>query len=182
MKVYRNFIYILVFFISFGVFSQENIETEKDEEFHHHSIALFLNHTRINEGFSDGKKNAFSVPSWALNYNYAFNEKWEIGLHNDIIIENFQVESTSGGEIIERKKPITSVIVGIYKITKAFGVEFGGGMEFDKDKNFGLARIGVEYGIEIPKPKLEVLFVMDYDIIFDAYNSFTVGIGIAKLF
>jgi hypothetical protein len=182
MKLNKNFIYVLVIFISFNLYSQEKFETEKAEKFHHHSIAILISHTRINEGFSNGKKNAFSEPSWALNYNYAFNEKWELGLHNDIIIENFQVEKTSGGKIIERKKPITSVIVGGYKITKAFGVELGVGMEFDKDENFELARIGVEYGIEIPEPKLEVLFVIDYDIIFDAYDSFSVGIGIAKLF
>lgn len=166
--------------IGFIGFAQE--EKENSDDFHHHSIAVLINHTTIFKGLKGGEKTAISVPSWALDYSYSFNEKWSLGLHNDIIIENFLIEKSSDGEAIERNTPIASVIVGSYKLTEHFGVELGAGMEFEKDENFVLARIGAEYAIEIPKHNLEVLFALDYDIIFEAYNSFNIGFGIAKLF
>lgn len=173
---------VLPFFILIGFFGFSQDEFEDSEEFHHHSIAVLINHTTIFEGLKGGEKTAISVPSWALDYSYSFNEKWSLGLHNDIIIENFLIEKSSDGETIERNTPIASVIVGAYKLTEHFGVELGAGMEFEKDENFALARIGAEYAIEIPKHNLEVLFALDYDIIFEAYNSFNIGFGIAKLF
>jgi len=166
---------------SLNAYSQEK-ESELHEEFNHHSVSILISHTIITEGIKDGKRSTISVPSWALNYNYRFNEKWSIGWHNDIIIEDFVIEKNSGNEIIERSVPVAALIVGTYKFTKSFGIEIGGGMEFEKNENFGVARIGAEYGIEIPSKNLEVLFAIDYDILFDAYNSFNFGIGIAKLF
>lgn len=166
--------------IGFFSFAQE--EKENPEEFHHHSISILIGHTTIFQGFENGKRKIESEPSWAINYNYAFNEKWAVGLHNDIIIENFVVEKTSGDEILERNTPITSLIVATYKIFNGFRVELGGGLEFDENESFGVARIGAEYGIEITKHNLEVLFSLDYDIVIDAYDGLNIGIGIAKLF
>ncbi|MGK0323852.1 MAG: hypothetical protein ACJAR4_001897, partial [Psychroserpens sp.] len=39
-----------------------------------------------------------------------------------------------------------------------------------------------EYGIEIPIKEMEVIFAFNYDVIFVAYDSFNLGIGIAKKF
>lgn len=167
-------------FITYFGFAQE--EHENSEEFHHHSVSILISHTSIFQGYKEGKRNIQSEPSWALNYNYAFNEKWSIGLHNDIIIETFEVEKTSGNEILERNTPIASVIVGSYELFKGFGIELGAGMEFDENESFGIARIGAEYGIELPKHNLKLLLGLDYDIVIDAYDSINIGFGIAKLF
>ncbi|TYA52406.1 hypothetical protein [Formosa maritima] len=176
----KNLLVLPFLLIGFFGFAQE--EPENSDEFHHHSIAVIINHTTIFQGLIDGEKKAVFVPSWALDYSYSFNEKWALGLHNDIIIENFLIKKYSDGETLERNTPIASVIVGSYKLTKQFGIELGAGMEFDEDENFALARIGAEYAIEIPKHNLEMLFAIDYDLIFDAYSSINIGFGIAKLF
>lgn len=178
MKTLNILICTIILFASLSSFGQE----EESEDFKHHSISVLLSHSIIFEGLENGKKTTISLPSWALNYNYNFNEKWAIGLHNDIIIENFNIEKTSGGETIERSKPITALLVGTYKIAESIGLELGAGMEFEKNENFAVTRIGAEYGIEIPKFNMEVLLGFDYDIIFDAYNSINLGIGIAKKF
>ncbi len=178
MKTLNTLIFAIALLFCLNSFGQE----EESKEFKHHSISVLLSHSIIFEGVENGEKTAVSLPSWALNYNYNFNEKWAIGLHNDIIIEDFVIEKTKDDEIIERSTPIASLIVGTYKITEGLGIEIGAGMEFEKDENFGLARIGAEYGIEIPKFNMEVLLGFDYDIIFDAYNSINLGIGIAKRF
>lgn len=178
MKTLNSLLLAIALFFSLNSFGQE----EESEGFKHHSISVLLSHSVVFEGVENGSKKAISLPSWALNYNYSFNEKWAIGLHNDIIIENFNIEKTKDSEVIERSTPIASLLVGTYKITKGMGIELGGGMEFEKNENFVLARIGAEYGIEIPKLNLEVLIGFDYDIIFDAYNSINLGVGIAKRF
>jgi len=181
MKFIKNILNTIFFFMTFLSYSQEH-KVNEHEEINHHSISFLISHTIITEGIENNEKTLVSVPSWAINYNYSFNEKWAIGLHNDIIIEDFVIEKNKDEEIIERSTPIASIIVGTYKIIEGFGIELGVGMEFEKSENFGVARIGAEYGIEIPNKKLEVLFAIDYDILFDAYNSFNLGIGIAKLF
>lgn len=181
MRPIKKFVFVSFLLMSILGHGQEH-EVEEHEEFNHHSISILISHTLIAEGIKDGEKSIVSVPSWAINYNYRFSEKWAIGLHNDMIIENFVIEKTSDNEIVERSIPIASLLVGSYKITEHFSLEIGGGMEFEKNENFGVARIGAEYGIEIPNKKLEVLLALDYDIIFDAYNSFNIGVGIAKLF
>ena len=172
----------ILFFLCFGVLSYAQEHNESHETSHKHSIGVLLSHSTIFEGVDGGEKSTISVPSWAINYNYILNEKWAIGLHNDIIIESFLIEKTSNGEVIERETPIASIVVGVYKITNNFGIELGAGMEFEREENFGVARLGAEYGIEIPKHKLEVLFGLDYDFIFGAYNTLNIGFGLAKLF
>lgn len=58
------------------------------------------------------------VPSFGLNYTYAISEKWGIGLHNNIILEDFMEKDESGNdsttrsaiekiETIERGRPIS---------------------------------------------------------------------------
>lgn len=173
---------LLLFIYFIGNIQGQDNEGKLANEFHHHSVSILISHTSIFQGYKDGKRNIQSEPSWAVNYNYAFNEKWSIGLHNDIIIESFEVEKTSGNEILERNTPIASVIIGSYEVFEGFGIELGAGMEFDENESFGIARIGAEYGIELPKHNLELLLGLDYDIVIDAYDSFNIGFGIAKLF
>lgn len=181
MSFLKKTICVCLFLASILAYSQEE-ETEIIDEFHHHSVSILISHTSIFQGYKNGKRNIQSVPSWALDYNYSFNEKWSIGLHNDIILESFEVEELSDNKILERETPITTVIVGTYEIFEGFGIELGAGMEFDKNESFGLVRIGAEYGIEIPKHNLEFLLGIDYDVAIDAYDSFNIGFGLAKRF
>ncbi|OZV69952.1 hypothetical protein CA834_04860 [Winogradskyella aurantia] len=148
-----------------------------------HSIGAFISHTYINQGRIDGELKRLSAPSLGLNYNYIFNDKWSFGLHNDIIIESFIVESAnSEEEFIERELPFSTILVGTYKITESLGVAAGAGVEWEKNANFTVVRLGVEYGLELEKESLEVLFVFNYDVLVNAYNSFNFGIGINKFF
>jgi hypothetical protein len=202
---------LFVFFNYTSSFSQETEHnsnstdhelTDKEEhhEGHHkkHAISFVISHTHIKSGVkNDTGDNWIALPSFAINYNYSFNEKWAIGLHNDIIVEEFIVEDKreSGHtetfnkqkneevEIpgIERSRPLASAIMVTFKPFKHIAFLAGGGMEFSKEENFGLIRFGMEFPFHIPN-NWEIFGVTAYDINIDAYNSFTFGIGIAKLF
>jgi hypothetical protein len=194
--------FCIVLFSLNPLFSQENDNDAEhnseihEEHFHKHAVSLIMSHTHIASGIKDGASKWLIVPSIGINYNYNINEKWAIGLHNDLIIEEFEVEDPNSGNHdheafykgyeepiakIERHNPISSAIMVSYKPIEHLALMAGGGMEFSSGENFGVIRFGLEAPFHIPH-NWEVLGSFAYDININAYNSFTLGIGIAKLF
>lgn len=156
---------------------------EAHQEFHRHAIGIFLSHTFISQGVRNNDRDWLVAPSWGLIYNYNLSERWAIGLHNDLIIEEFVVEDRRGNVAdLERSFPFSTAVIGTYRLSEHWALAAGGGAEWEKNDNFGLVRVGAEYGIHIPGIKMEVIFTLNYDILIDAYDSFNIGIGIAKLF
>lgn len=164
--------------------AQEHPEAE--EAFHPHSaLVLVLSHAELFEGRdAEGNKKVLSLPAWGIDYNYWFNPKWALGLHTDIIIEKFEVKKDLEGgddETIERSYPIAPALMGIYKPCRHFSFLLGMGGEFAKEENFVLTRAGMEYGAEI-RNGWEVSGNLSYDFKWNAYDTWTIGIGIAKSF
>lgn len=168
-------------------------ENEDHEEFFHHYIGLSIGHTHISSGISDGETKWLALPSFGVSYVYAFNTRWAIGLHSEMIVEDFLVQgssrenktvrSGSGDDIavIERGRPVAVAVVGIYKIHKHIGLLVGGGMEFSEHEDFGLVKIGAEFPYHFA-PGWEMFGTLSADLKIDAYNSFSFGFGIARLF
>lgn len=207
-----RFIILSILFIVFNCtysFSQETEQNkvnntdhdlsnqEEHHEGHHkkHAISFVISHTHIRSGVKNNSgDNWIALPSLGINYNYSFNEKWAIGLHNDIIIEEFVVEDPNKNsslelhineesevEGIERSHPIASAIMLTYKPYEHIALLVGGGMEFSKEEDFALIRLGLEFPFQIPND-WEIFGALSYDININAYNGFTFGFGIAKLF
>lgn len=170
--------YFLAFNASLGLAQESKSESETFKP--HHSISILLGHTHLREGEVDGEKKWLALPSFGLDYNYQFSEKWSIGLHNDMVIENFKVENTEN-EIIERTRPIASLLMAGYKPGKHFTYQAGLGGEFAKEENLFVSRIGVEYGLELPD-EWEFLVNGIYDIKWNTYDSFGLSLGVAKKF
>ena len=166
---------------------------EDHEEFFHHFIGLSIGHSHISSGISNGETKWLALPSFGISYVYAFNTRWAIGLHNEVIVEDFVVQSSrlepstvrsgSDGDIavIERGRPIAVAVVGIYKIHKHIGLLAGGGMEFSEHEDFGLVKIGAEFPYHFA-PGWEMFGTLSADFKIDAYNSFSFGFGVARLF
>lgn len=158
-----------------------------------HVLSASINHTLIFGGATEtGESTNITLPSFGLNYTYFFNHKWAIGLHNDIILEDFFVKeessqlsrsSSEGGEtaVIERGTPIAACIMGIYKPLPYLGLMAGFGREFSSHEDFTVIRFGIEAPYHLPK-NWELFGVLTYDINIDAYQSLTYGLGIGKLF
>jgi len=171
---------ILIFFLvaSAGCIAQEIIE----ENFRpHHQLGLVLSHSHVFEGIdAEGKRSVLSLPAWGFDYSYLFHSKWAIGLHTDLIIEKFKVERNLGNkETIERSYPVAPAIMGIYKANHHWNFLFGMGGEFAKEENFVINRLGIEYAAELHKG-WEVFGTFGYDFRWNAYDTWTLGIGIAK--
>lgn len=156
-------------------------ETEKETFHPHHQLGLVLSHAHVFEGIDDnGNQSVLSLPSWGFDYNFILHPKWGIGLHTDLIVEEFKVEKTfKDREVIERSYPIAPAVMGIFKPSEHWSFLLGMGGEFAKEENFVLTRLGVEYGVEISNG-WEVIGSFGYDFKWDAYDTWTLGIGISK--
>ena len=172
MKKIGITLFLMSHFLFFG--QEKEVEVFKK----HHTLGFMLSHTNVSQGVNDGEKTWLSLPSFALDYNYVFSSKWSIGVHNDVIIEKFIVETNNSTEL-ERSTPIASVAVIGYKPWEHFTLEVGLGGEFAKEENLALTRLGLEYSLEMGKD-WEFISNFVYDIKWNAYDSFSIGVGVAK--
>jgi len=115
-----------------------------------------------------------------LAYNRELSDKFLIGLHGDIILSDFLVEK-SDNEFAERDVPVSLLLVGTYKVVSRLGIEFGAGVEFSKEENLEMAKIGLEYSHPITNG-FEILANFGYDFIFETYNSYNIGLGVGRRF
>jgi hypothetical protein len=166
---------------------KETDETNEEEAFTpHHKLGIILGHAQVFQGRDDnGKRQALSLASWGIDYDYQFSRKWSVGLHTDIITEKFKVETNSltggQGEIIERSYPIAPALMVGYKLNRHWVLQLGAGAEFASEGDFFLNRIGIEYGAEI-RNGWELSGALSYDIKWKAYDTWILGIGISKKF
>ena len=151
----------------------------QEAEFKRHKIMVVLGHAMTPEGLNvDGKKTFLFLPSWGVDYDYRINEKWSVGIHTDIIIENFAFEDPN--EIIqERSTPLALVVTGGYRIGEHLTAFLGAGAELAKEENLTVVRVGADYGWEVGKDwEVAVNYMIDFKI--DAYNTGVFGVGIAR--
>ncbi len=124
-----------------------------------------ISHTHINTGIKNNKdEDAWLVlASFGLNYNYSLNKKWAVGLHTHMIMEEFAVKGdaglnenslvrSGGDEIvgIERGRPVSVAIVGMYKIHDHIALLIGRGMEFSSHEDFKVVKFGIGFPFHIP--------------------------------
>jgi hypothetical protein len=121
------------------------------------------------------------VPSFAVQYNYELAPKWALGFHVDALIETFVIEDPDGIEL-ERERPVATILVGAYEIAERLGLILGGGVEWEKNENFPMARFGVEYGVPIGNNGFEFISTLNGDILFGGYSTLNLGLGVAKTF
>ncbi|MCU0389095.1 MAG: hypothetical protein MUE71_10865 [Chitinophagaceae bacterium] len=185
MKTRYLFLAISWLCFPFWLFSQETSASESHEPFKKtHSLSLAIGHAHVFDGRdAEGNKKVLALPMWAFDYNFQFSPKWGIGLHTDLITETFEVEkhleNGGEGEVVERSTPIAPAIMGVFKPTHHWGFGLGLGGEFAKEENYVLTRAGVEYVAEIGNG-LEVFGAIQYDFRWDAYDTWTIGLGISK--
>lgn len=161
--------------------AQESEEEENSANFHR--LTLVMGHAYVPAGFQNGNKEWLVLGSWGFDYDYWLHPQWAIGLHSDLVIENFEIEKSGGEEtekILERSYPLASTLVGIFKPGEHLTILLGAGGEFAKEETLLLFRAGLEYGWELPG-EWELGISLLNDLKVDAYNSWTLGVGISKV-
>ena len=180
-----------------GLYGQNHETEEKDihsaelhDEGHKkHVISASINHTIVFSAVKDGINLNVMLPSFGLNYTYFINHQWGIGLHHDIILEEFVVKESSSRNsneteevgVIERGTPVSSAIIVMYKPVPFLGLMAGAGREFSKHEDFTVIRFGIESPYHLPN-NWEIFGTAAYDINIGAYENLTYGIDIGKAF
>lgn len=158
----------------------EHNEEEK-EAMHRHRITVMMANSHIpNLETVEGQNKFLVVPAWGFDYDFWLSKKWAIGLHNDLVLQQFKIEKEEDHTVVERSYPIGMCVVGIFKPFEQLSFVSGIGKEFEKNENFGMWKLGVEYGFELPKA-WELSLNLQYDNKFKAYDTWLFGIGISKL-
>lgn len=178
----KIFTYLLVL-RSLTTFAQEETKPENESFEPRHSLSLTIGHEHIFNGRdAEGNKETLILPFWGIDYNFQFAPKFLIGLHTDLILESFEVQKNLKGgveEVVERTRPVAPAIMGFYKLNDHWSFGFGIGGEFSKEENYFLTRLAIEYGSEIGKG-WEVFGGLQYDFRWDAYDTWTIGLGIGR--
>ena len=182
-----KYLYSILIIVGLSCMAHSQTEQSNGEDLNEqeekHSLGIVISHSYISQGIIDGKREWLAAPSFGLNYNYKLNDKWSIGFHNDIIIESFIVENAEvSEEFLEREFPVSNLIVGTYKVTEAFGIALGTGVEWENNASFALIRIGADYAVGLRNKSIEVTFSLNYDSLINAYDSLNFGLGINKSF
>lgn len=183
-KCIESFSLLIIILFSASLLAQESQDKEVFKP--HHQIGISINHVHVFEGRDDeGNREVLTLPAWGVDYTYHISKKWAIGLHTDFVIEKFKVEknleSGDDKETVERSYPIAPALMGIYKPNEHWSFLLGMGGEFAKEEDYLLTRIGVEYGYELPNG-WEIFGTFSYDFKWNAYDSWGIGLGIAKNF
>ncbi|HEX5170553.1 MAG TPA: hypothetical protein VFW11_15355 [Cyclobacteriaceae bacterium] len=155
--------------------------SEGVESFRRNRIALVLGHTHVPAGIDEnGKKTWLALASWGLDYDFRINQDWGLGLHSDLVIQDFEYEEDEG-IVKNRTKPVAIAFVGTRRLGEHFTILTGGGMEVAPEGTLGLIRIGTDCGWELPKDwELSLSLMADFKI--NAYDAWVLGFGIGKLF
>lgn len=182
----RTLCFTAPFLLLSGVLRGQDMHEAPAEEHARHEVSVLLAHTSVSQGINVvGDRTWLMLPSWGLNYNYWLTHRWAIGLHTDLITETFVVtenhnEADNEPEV-ERTRPVAPALMLSYRPHHHWAFILGGGIEFAKEENLALVRAGTEYTIHLGGP-WETSGSLAYDFRFDAYDSYTLGIGVTRVF
>jgi len=148
------------------------------------SISISIAHTHIGNGVVNGRRKAIILPAWGINYDRRLKERWAIGIHTDMVIEEFELETQDDQNLMVTKKrtrPLSTAITASYEISHFLVATFGVGREFSPEEDYNLFRIGLEPFFELPND-FEFIGTLTIDFRLEAYNALTFGLGVLKRF
>ena len=115
-----------------------------------HKVTLVMANSFLKNLVDETTSNILVVPTYGLNYDVLFRYKWGFGLHSDIVLQQFKVESHGEDVELIRENPVALCAIGSFKPLPPLTLIAGYGVEFEKHENIQLFRIGAEYGFHLP--------------------------------
>lgn len=147
------------------------------EELPKKRVAIYLGHTLIPELSSEER---FVIPSWGLDIDYWFNQDIGLGIHSDLELETFVVRGNQPEEL-ERTYPLVLTLDGLYRPYQGLILQAGPGVEIDPEKSFFLARLGVEYEIQLTH-HWDLSPTIFYDHRINNFGTWSIALGTGKRF
>lgn len=169
---------IFLFFINI-FFNAQAQHGHIEKEHGHIRLGLVIGHTLIPTEIEGNRENLL-IPSWGMDLEYWFNQRWGVGLHNDIEVETFEVLSDED-EYIERIYPLVFTLDVLWRPWRGLVLLAGPGIELEQNRNLQVFRFGAEYEVELFQGwDLSPNFF--YDARSGAFGTWSVGLGVGKRF
>lgn len=172
---------LLILCFQFTIGQEENENTH--HEFKHFRIAAGIGHAYIPDARTE-TENFVILPTFGLDLQYWFNNKWGIAIKNDIEIGSYTVEdNTRSNNEINRQYPLIVAVPVLFSPWENRGFNFilGPGIEFEDHSNFSVFRIGVGSEFELGR-HWDFFPEIIYDLKDGHINSLTLAFGIGKRF
>ncbi|MGI9546193.1 MAG: hypothetical protein ACR2MM_03070 [Flavobacteriaceae bacterium] len=172
--------FILLTFLVLNIFpalAQE--EAEVPEQEYKYQLVLVLGYTHIPEARTEGETTeSENLPTIGLDFFYRIHEKWKLGIVLDLELNKYEVDFE--GDRLRRETAFITGIVAGFEILPRWGIIFGPGLEFERNKNLFLLRLGMEYAFELGR-SWEILPAINFDFKKE-FNTYSLGLGIGKRF
>lgn len=184
MKSILAFGFLLFVAIPYSI-AQHEEGAESDLHVQHkgvtHRLTVVMANSFMNNRIDESTDNILVVPTYGLNYDFLFHPRWGVGLHTDIVLQQYNVESHDNHEVLVRENPVALCAVGLFKPLPSLTLIAGYGLEIETHENIQLIRLGVEYGFHLPG-NWELGFALEFDRKLNTYNSWVFGVGFSKMF
>lgn len=145
-----------------------------------HRVTAVMAYSFLKNQLDENTDNILVAPTVGLNYDFRVGEKWGLGLHSDIVLQQYKVEDHNDETVLVRENPVALVLVGLFEPLPSLMLIAGYGIELEAHENIQLLRFGVEYGFHLPG-NWELGFALEFDRKINTYNSWVFGVGFSKL-
>ncbi|MCF6352649.1 MAG: hypothetical protein L3J06_06530 [Cyclobacteriaceae bacterium] len=178
---------IFIVFFSLGVclsvnlFAQEheNTDTHQVEEEHERQnfAAFFVGNTII-------AQSKYQMPTIGLEYIREINHRIGIGIVVELEIGSNIIQKNEKGNIIaevQRQSAFLVLPTVFFKVYKDLTVTIGYGIEFEKNENLALGKIGLEYAFKMHNPNWLILPSVSWDHT-KVFDGVVYGVTVGYLF
>lgn len=179
IRLLYSFTFLSIFIISNSLVGQGH-SSKLEPALLHHEIDVFIGSTHVPKGAFKDSDATLVIPNIGINYKFWFDERFAIGWYNNIVALTYVLNSDTNQET-EREYPITTTVVGVFRPWKGLHFFAGPGLEFDKNKTYFVARLGIDYAFGLSNDwYLTPRFI--FDNIGQDVQAFTLGISIGRKF
>ena len=94
----KHIIAFIIFLMVIIPVSNAQHGDEADSELHgdhgetHHKVTLVMAYSLLKNQIDESTNNILVVPTFGINYDFMFHQKWGVGLHTDLVLQQYQVE------------------------------------------------------------------------------------------
>ena len=159
---------------------EANGKLHEDHVGNTHKLTLVMANSFLKNDFEENPNSILIVPTFGLNYDFLFHPRWGVGIHSDIVLQQYKVETHDGHGTLIRENPVALCAIGLFSPIPSLTLLAGYGIEIEAQENIQLLRFGVEYGFHLPN-HWELAFMLEFDRKINTYNSWVFGVGFSKL-
>ena len=182
----KTFTFLLVLVASLQLSAAENPDDHtkhhKHQQREYKNIVSFLYGTSIIPGGNPHIDGVLLVPTIGLEYERWFSRKLGAGVFTDLAMSPYVIEADFNDDMvhIDREYVMVMTVALLYEPFHNFMIFAGPGVEFERNQNLFVQKMGVTYSFPIQNNWV-IKAGASYENI-ELYDAFGVGVSFGKAF